>query len=178
MKLEGADEQRSSDSAIKREHHAADIKSERSGAASSFEDAAARSGAAAHSARPAAPASSGLKVEDEPGHSDVVAALAATAAAASAPVRTSQSATAPSAAPSVVPVSQQTINYGASGLLSTAANTVNGVEMKYAEPIEARVPDQEWRLYVFKDKKPQGRSFSSAGHLPTSLPRCAHAAAV
>jgi hypothetical protein len=119
-------------------------------ASSSFADAAARSGAAAHAARPAAAVpSSGWKVENEPSEAAVIAALNASAAAA-APRPNSQSATAPSAAPAVVPVSQQQINYGASGLLAAAAHTVDGVERKYTEPVEARVPDQEWRLYVFK----------------------------
>jgi len=147
------------------------MKSERTptNASSSFADAAARSGAAAHAARPAAAVpSSGWKVENEPSEAAVMAALNASAAAA-AP-RPSQSATAPSAAPAVVPVSQQQINYGASGLLAAAAHTVDGVERKYTEPVEARVPDQEWRLYVFKGALLTGWSSWKGQLLPLRSP--------
>lgn len=114
-------------------------------------------GPGAHAAH--AGGAAGLKTENEPSESDIIKSLTATAAAAAAAATaatpSSQSAT---AAPPVVPVTQQEVNYGPSGLLATAALTVNGVEVKYTEPIEARVPDKAWRLYVFKNKEPMGQS--------------------
>ncbi|KAL1924495.1 uncharacterized protein VTP21DRAFT_4149 [Calcarisporiella thermophila] len=44
-------------------------------------------------------------------------------------------------------------NFGLSGKLAAETKTVNGVELKYHEPPEARKPDSKWRLYVFKDKE-------------------------
>lgn len=41
-------------------------------------------------------------------------------------------------------------NFGVSGLLAKETNTVQGVELKYNEPPEARKPLKNWRLYVFK----------------------------
>ena len=37
-----------------------------------------------------------------------------------------------------------------SGKLAEDANSVKGVEVKYTEPPEARVPKVKWRLYPFK----------------------------
>ena len=143
-----------STAAVKQEG-ATDIKSERSHLQPDSYSAAGSSAyaQAAASSAAAASLSHGLKAENEPTEADLVAALSAAAAAASAP-RLTQSATAPSAAPAVVPVSQQEVNYKPSGLLAAAAHTVNGVEVKYQEPIDARMPDKEWRLYMFKDQKP------------------------
>ncbi|KAJ8507476.1 hypothetical protein ONZ45_g10159 [Pleurotus djamor] len=49
-------------------------------------------------------------------------------------------------------------NFGASGLLAAATNTVKGSDgtstvLKYNEPPEARKPTLGWRLYVFKGKE-------------------------
>ncbi|KDQ25547.1 hypothetical protein PLEOSDRAFT_1045188, partial [Pleurotus ostreatus PC15] len=48
-------------------------------------------------------------------------------------------------------------NFGASGLLAAATNTVKAADgsstvLKYNEPPEARKPTLGWRLYVFKGK--------------------------
>ena len=45
------------------------------------------------------------------------------------------------------------VNFGLSGKLAAETNTVNGVELKYAEPSDARKPPQRWRLYVYKNEK-------------------------
>jgi smad nuclear-interacting protein 1 len=52
------------------------------------------------------------------------------------------------------PVEKEVANFGNTGLLAAATNTVNGVVLKYSEPAEARKPpgSQKWRLFVFKDK--------------------------
>ena len=42
------------------------------------------------------------------------------------------------------------VNLGLSGKLLEDSNTVNGVVVKYSEPVEARKPKTRWRLYVFK----------------------------
>lgn len=39
-------------------------------------------------------------------------------------------------------------DYAPSGKLN--AQAVNGVSLKYNEPVEAKMPQEEWRLYVFK----------------------------
>ncbi|XP_005177333.2 uncharacterized protein LOC101901785 [Musca domestica] len=41
-------------------------------------------------------------------------------------------------------------NFGLSGALTEDTNKVNGVVIKYAEPLEARKPKRRWRLYPFK----------------------------
>ncbi|KAJ2161847.1 Smad nuclear-interacting protein 1 [Coemansia sp. RSA 552] len=48
-----------------------------------------------------------------------------------------------------------TPDFRLSGRLAGEANTVNGVELKYSEPPEARRPGSgaHWRIYVFKDGK-------------------------
>ncbi|KAJ2781063.1 hypothetical protein H4R18_003110 [Coemansia javaensis] len=47
-----------------------------------------------------------------------------------------------------------TPDFRLSGRLAAEANTVNGVELKYSEPAEARRPSgSRWRIYVFKDGK-------------------------
>ncbi|KAI5842635.1 SMAD/FHA domain-containing protein [Morchella snyderi] len=52
------------------------------------------------------------------------------------------------------PVEKEAANFGNTGLLAAATNTINGVVLKYSEPAEARKPpgSQKWRLFVFKDK--------------------------
>lgn len=42
------------------------------------------------------------------------------------------------------------VNLGLSGRLMEETNMVNGVIVKYSEPVEARKPKTRWRLYVFK----------------------------
>ncbi|XP_030379143.1 smad nuclear-interacting protein 1 [Scaptodrosophila lebanonensis] len=41
-------------------------------------------------------------------------------------------------------------NFGLSGALTEDTNKVNGVVIKYSEPLEARKPKRRWRLYPFK----------------------------
>ncbi|EKX37808.1 hypothetical protein GUITHDRAFT_116116 [Guillardia theta CCMP2712] len=45
---------------------------------------------------------------------------------------------------------KETANYGLSGLLASETRTWKGVELKFVEPMEARMPDKKWRLYEFK----------------------------
>ena len=47
-------------------------------------------------------------------------------------------------------VDKPVVNMGLSGKLLEESNTVNGVVVKYSEPVEARKPKTRWRLYVFK----------------------------
>lgn len=52
-------------------------------------------------------------------------------------------------------------NFGSSGLLAAATNTVKNVDgsstlLKYNEPPEARKPVVGWRLYVFKGSEQVG----------------------
>ncbi|KAJ2739724.1 hypothetical protein H4R23_000267, partial [Coemansia sp. Cherry 401B] len=50
--------------------------------------------------------------------------------------------------------SAPTPDFRLSGKLAAEANAVNGVELKYSEPAEARRPvGARWRIYVFKDGK-------------------------
>ncbi|KAJ1739977.1 hypothetical protein LPJ78_000272 [Coemansia sp. RSA 989] len=50
--------------------------------------------------------------------------------------------------------SVHTPDFRLSGKLAAETNTVNGVELKYTEPAEARRPTgTHWRIYVFKDGK-------------------------
>jgi smad nuclear-interacting protein 1 len=49
-----------------------------------------------------------------------------------------------------VQVDKEQPNFGLSGKLTEATNTVNGVVVKYSEPPEARKPTRRWRFYVFK----------------------------
>ncbi|KAL4265413.1 Cellular Process Regulator and RNA Processing Protein [Pleurotus pulmonarius] len=56
------------------------------------------------------------------------------------------------------PVDKAKPNFGASGLLAAATNTVKAADgsstvLKYNEPPEARKPTLGWRLYVFKGKE-------------------------
>ncbi|KAJ1655798.1 hypothetical protein IWQ61_004513 [Dispira simplex] len=46
---------------------------------------------------------------------------------------------------------KQQPNFGLSGKLAAETNTVNGIQVDYNEPPEARTPTTKWRLYVFKD---------------------------
>lgn len=41
-------------------------------------------------------------------------------------------------------------DFAPSGALELERHTVNGIHLNYSEPSDARVPDQKWRLYVFK----------------------------
>lgn len=52
------------------------------------------------------------------------------------------------------PVEKEKPNFGLSGKLAEDTNKVNGVVVKYSEPLEARKPKRRWRLYPFKGEKP------------------------
>ena len=47
-------------------------------------------------------------------------------------------------------------NFKLSGKLAAEINTVNGVVIKYSEPIESRKSTVKYRLYVFKGKQQIG----------------------
>jgi smad nuclear-interacting protein 1 len=52
------------------------------------------------------------------------------------------------------PIVKEKANFGLTGLLSkdvNTGNTVNGVILKWSEPLDSAKPDQQWRLYVFKE---------------------------
>lgn len=52
------------------------------------------------------------------------------------------------------PIVKEKANFGLSGNLSKDENTgniVNGIVMKWSEPLDAAKPEQKWRLYVFKE---------------------------
>ena len=52
------------------------------------------------------------------------------------------------------PIIKEKANFGLSGNLSKDENTgniVNGIVMKWSEPLDAAKPEQKWRLYVFKE---------------------------
>ncbi|KAL7269855.1 hypothetical protein RUND412_007461 [Rhizina undulata] len=53
------------------------------------------------------------------------------------------------------PIEKESANFNQTGLLAAASNTVNGVALKYSEPVEARKPpgNEQWKLFVFKDKE-------------------------
>lgn len=42
-------------------------------------------------------------------------------------------------------------NFELSGALASHELTVNGVVLKYQEPIDAKKPNKRWRLYIFKN---------------------------
>ena len=63
-------------------------------------------------------------------------------------------AAAPSDAPPAPPLYQP--DFGVSGKLQKEENKVQGVSVKYAEPITARKPDQKWRLHPYKDGEKLG----------------------
>src|SRR4051794_8267062 len=47
-------------------------------------------------------------------------------------------------------------NFGLTGALArdeVTGNMVNGVVLKWTEPMDAATPDLKWRFYVFKDEK-------------------------
>lgn len=44
-------------------------------------------------------------------------------------------------------------NFELSGKLTEDMNTVNGVVIKYSEPLDAKKPKRRWRLYPFKGEK-------------------------
>ena len=48
-------------------------------------------------------------------------------------------------------IPKEEANFGLSGLLAMESNSVNGVALKYVEPIgEAKPPSARWRAYCFK----------------------------
>ena len=52
------------------------------------------------------------------------------------------------------PIVKEKANFGLTGMLgkdTNTGNTVNGVMMKWSEPLDAAKPDKQWRLYVFKE---------------------------
>ena len=52
------------------------------------------------------------------------------------------------------PIVKEKANFGLSGNLSKDENTgniVNGIVMKWSEPLDAAKPEKQWRLYVFKE---------------------------
>jgi len=60
--------------------------------------------------------------------------------------------------------------YTPSGLLSSSQLTThNGYTLKYAEPSEARVPVQRWRIYVFKGDQQIGNTSTSIPFPPPPL---------
>jgi hypothetical protein len=34
----------------------------------------------------------------------------------------------------------------------------SGVELKFTEPLDASIPDEDWRLYTFKDNQNEGKN--------------------
>ena len=48
---------------------------------------------------------------------------------------------------------EQKPNFGLSGALARSNNMYKGVMLKFQEPPEARTPNTQWRLYVFKPQK-------------------------
>ena len=52
-----------------------------------------------------------------------------------------------------------------SGKLAEDSNSVKGVEVKYTEPPEARVPKIKWRLYPFKGEEDPGIGETVVGSL-------------
>jgi len=44
-------------------------------------------------------------------------------------------------------------NFEATGALAAESNTVNGAQLKWAEPPDAQKPTRKWRLYQFKGKE-------------------------
>lgn len=99
------------------------------------------------------------KLENEPSEAEITAALEAAAAAAAGGATQPASASAaagaaPRAAEPAAPPPKQEINYALSGRLAQAAQptTLPGTtNVGYSEPPDARLPDDHWRLYVFKD---------------------------
>jgi len=75
-------------------------------------------------------------------------------------------------------------DFATSGALEEERNTVNGINLNYTEPPDARNPDAKWRLYVFKGEKqldPLAIHRQSAyvvgrerkvAHLPIDHPSC------
>ncbi|KAJ3220979.1 hypothetical protein HK099_003848 [Clydaea vesicula] len=50
-------------------------------------------------------------------------------------------------------IEKEVPNYEVSGKLAAELNTYKGVELKYSEPAEARIPKKKFRLYIFKDNE-------------------------
>lgn len=53
-----------------------------------------------------------------------------------------------------LPEEKHVPSFSLSGALAqdeTTGNMINGVVLKYSEPVEARLPTRMWRLYVFKN---------------------------
>ena len=53
----------------------------------------------------------------------------------------------------VVKQEKEKPNLEVSGKLAEETNTYKGIEIKYAEPPEARIPKKRWRLYPFKGEE-------------------------
>ena len=56
----------------------------------------------------------------------------------------------------IPPEDRKKANFGLSGALAkdeVAGNTYKGIVLKFSEPPEARAPNTQWRLYVFKNDK-------------------------
>ena len=54
-----------------------------------------------------------------------------------------------------IPIVKEKANFGLTGNLSkdeSTGNVVNGIIMKWSEPLDAAKPEQRWRLYVFKEE--------------------------
>eukprot|EP00914_Ancora_sagittata_P008183 GHVO01016114.1.p1 GENE.GHVO01016114.1~~GHVO01016114.1.p1 ORF type:complete len:194 (-),score=28.58 GHVO01016114.1:96-677(-) len=47
-------------------------------------------------------------------------------------------------------IEKEVPNFEPSGLLAAETNTKNGVTLKYSKPVESRLPESRWRMYVFK----------------------------
>ena len=60
-------------------------------------------------------------------------------------------------------------NFELSGKLAAETNTFKGVVLKYNEPMEARKPERQYRLYVFKGKEEQGRQTGPVGKIEARI---------
>jgi smad nuclear-interacting protein 1 len=51
-------------------------------------------------------------------------------------------------------------DFGLSGKLSEEQRTTsNGVVLKFTEPVDAKRPNKNWKLFPFKGKEPLGMDF-------------------
>ena len=73
-------------------------------------------------------------------------------------------------------VQKEEKSFGLSGLLAAETRTWQGIELKFIEPPEARMPDKMWRLYEFKgdDQVRCGRlcRFKGSGQVQGGLVVC------
>jgi smad nuclear-interacting protein 1 len=61
-------------------------------------------------------------------------------------------------------VDKQKADFGLSGALANdtqTGNIYNGIQLKFSEPPEARIPNTRWRLYVFRKKSPENTGDAS-----------------